>query len=313
MQLLLEQPFTHMENASHEGSTNPLGEKAATAGSQLVELVLANIKTDPYEFDGQTWTMIERVGLSSSLGVSLSTFNKIISAKPFVFDVIKIEAKKITLLRVGEKILTHRLCAKFMESVWKKEIRHFNAKKAVRDATEADKFEHNIKHYSCLLKVAQEDGDAAKTESFAKTISEMKKGHDHQLKRVAKALADSQVNPTIDPRRFGCFVGLAEYWGVEAAPKLLRYIIHHWVDFMVGVKAAITEEFNCEKADQRYYEYPSPSVIRRFPKVVVELLEIALQQYQPGKLEKLQKDAEDGFTLVNAMIDAVQKDTANLY
>jgi hypothetical protein len=251
---------------------SPLGtsEQKVTFGDpatiHLITIVQQKIAENPYSFDGETWTPINRDTICQQIGVSQSTLSKILRLPPFIFDV-KMEGKvKVTLLRVGVMGKNSpRTCAKIMKKVWIGEIKKFNAQKAILEMHTATLHQQNITHFEGQLKGAVESGNPILVFKATQDLNAEKIHHQKRLAKADKATKDAQAIGKVTPKDFGCFRGLPEHWGLDAAPMVLAYVIRNWSPFMVGVKAKLTAmEADGEEVKYNFFEYPSPAVIRRF-------------------------------------------------
>ena len=278
---------------------------------QLTAHVKKWLQSNLYEFDGSQWVAGSQDWFCSELGCSKSTLRKLIKCEQFTYDVIKSKAdgSKITLLRMATAgPITPRTCAKFMVSIWKAEIKEFNQKKHIFDSHFADQFQANLDIFHKQLKKAQAESvqDKAALKKIKADIAlESAKFHARK-KKAAKAAEDATKTPTINAKQFGCLVGLAEVWGVEVAASILKYVIRNWPEFMVGVKFAITDlEADGKETYWRYYEFPSPTVIRKFNYVAIEMLEAELQKAKPVVAMKIAKEKKKGTELYAALAQQV--------
>jgi hypothetical protein len=78
---------------------------------------------------------------------------------------------------------------------------------------------------------------------------------------------DDNGVPRVSPYLFGCLCGLVEIWGREA-PKVFAWILDHWSDFMLMIKAE-------KDSPNNFLAKPSIPVIRKFADVAYEMYENA--------------------------------------
>jgi hypothetical protein len=81
---------------------------------------------------------------------------------------------------------------------------------------------------------------------------------------------------SVGRKDYGCLVGLAESWPEGYAVEIFKAALDDWPMFMVGVKGVIALEGGNGK--ELYLKYPSITVMRRFPKVGIELYVMQLQE-----------------------------------
>lgn len=104
--------------------------------------------------------------------------------------------------------------------------------------------------------------------------------------KAAKVMADlffknTGKKPTEQER--GMLRGLAQQWPLGAETQIFQCVLNLWPEFMAGVKLEVERMLYAgEKAFNRFYKYPSISVILRFHQVAVELYTMQLQH--DGKL-----------------------------
>ncbi|MCA0431627.1 MAG: hypothetical protein LCH46_00045 [Proteobacteria bacterium] len=223
----------------------------SVAAKKLIEKVEYLSATEPYEFDGSKWAMIDRKSVAVELGISVDVLAKIINLPPFVFDVVLYEGKKGTLLRLGPKgPPTFRTVGKAMGKVWGARMRQFNQAKHSRELEAVAVHE---------LKASQFEKEGAISDAMASKLLADK----HSLK-ATKAEADSKIFRRPSKSEFGCLVGLAEIWGIDCAVPMLVHVIRNWSRFMVQLKLenALNENLD-QKLGGRYYEFPNLAVMRK--------------------------------------------------
>lgn len=127
-------------------------QKTPSATEKLIEHVKLGIETAPYQYDDQVWVWNTQADWCKAAGVSCPTLRKIIKKPPFVYDVIRHNGVKATLIRLGEKgPPSARETAKILVSIWKQET--------------GDR-KHSPKEFGCLKGLADEWGPVAAPKLF---------------------------------------------------------------------------------------------------------------------------------------------------
>lgn len=104
------------------------------------------------------------------------------------------------------------------------------------------------------------------------------------LKRVKRLEKLLKRPDTTKRREYGCMSGLAEVWPDGHQVDLFKMVLKRWPIFMAGVKWAAVMEADPEtyKPDKQAFnlhlEFPSMSVIRRYWKVALEMVEMDAQE-----------------------------------
>ncbi|SCX27118.1 hypothetical protein [Agrobacterium rosae] len=207
----------------------------------LSALVAEMIAEAPFERDGFEWALASQDEFCARLGGwSISKFFRQTSSKPFVRDVAKIDGRKKTIIRTGEPgPVTHDKLAKHMSSLLRRS--RDRSRKALLD--ERDTLSSTM---TCVP-----EADALKEVRIAKI--------DHLL----------NVLPTLTTHsEFGCMCGLAEIWPVGHQVEIFRSVLADWPAFMAGEKVAIWET---GQGQEKFFDFPSMSVLRAFPQVGLEL------------------------------------------
>jgi hypothetical protein len=95
------------------------------------------------------------------------------------------------------------------------------------------------------------------------------------------------VGKAVKQKEFGCLVGISKESPEALAPDIFCTAVDNWTCFMAGVKLAISmasvegDEFESDpsKFSEKYYQYPSITVIRRFWTVAKEQYSFKLQDW----------------------------------
>jgi hypothetical protein len=114
------------------------------------------------------------------------------------------------------------------------------------------------------------------------------KTHRHVANAMAKYWK-SRFGRIVTRREYGCLIGLAEVWPEGLQSEIFKRSVNHWPDVMTGVKMVndfLSEEFQME----RFYNYPSIALIRKFYEVALINFDGYVQS-QGVKLSPEQMDA----------------------
>ena len=87
--------------------TRPQRADAAKRHQDLCELIAHLTKTEPYEFEGQTWAAgggHTQKAWAKAVGLPLRTFKRLVRVPPIVTETRGARDRKVTFLRVGEPV-----------------------------------------------------------------------------------------------------------------------------------------------------------------------------------------------------------------
>lgn len=79
----------------------------------------------------------------------------------------------------------------------------------------------------------------------------------------------------------GCFVGLAQLWPDGAQMDIFKIVLDDWTGFMSGAQIVIEAKIKAgldPKAEKKFWKFPSPSVMRRFWGVAIQLAAMKAQE-----------------------------------
>lgn len=82
-------------------------------------------------------------------------------------------------------------------------------------------------------------------------------------------------------KAYGHMAGLLDHWGIDHAEAILKMVLDNWPAFMAGVKTEVA--MLGDEGYDRYFQFPSSSVLLRFHHVGWEM-------YMMQKQEKMGKD-----------------------
>ena len=91
----------------------------------------------------------------------------------------------------------------------------------------------------------------------------------YDLAQVMSAIWRKKFGKPNTKPEFGCLVGLAEVWPDGEQVDIFKIVLNDWSAFMAGAK--IEMQLLGDEGRPLYYEFPSLTVLRRFPEVAVEL------------------------------------------
>jgi hypothetical protein len=98
----------------------------------------------------------------------------------------------------------------------------------------------------------------------------------HIANKMAKIFRDKHELQRMSSWDWGCLYGLAEVWPAGHQVEIFRTAIENWSDFMGGVGLYETDD-DQEMYDGRFYKYPVVKIIRKYPRVGLDLHILKLQ------------------------------------
>lgn len=97
----------------------------------------------------------------------------------------------------------------------------------------------------------------------------------YDLAQIMSAIWRKKFGKANTKKEFGCLKGLAEVWPEGQQVQIFKTVLNDWSAFMAGAK--IEMQLLGDEGRPLYYEFPSLTVLRRFPEVAVELHQMTQQ------------------------------------
>lgn len=224
----------------------------------LKKLIASSIAKDPHELDGFVWCKMSHEARWKALGISRSTFLRMIGnppgKPPFVSKTRVVDGIRTTLLRVGEPgPKTDHDYACMMVAVWRKWL----TKNLPQHRAELEA--RKLKLGEVLQKTSDLDAREAALAKLARV--------DNALRRMRQARET--------PNEFGLFIGLAKAWPDGVQIDIFKRVLDDLQRFMMGVRLK-------QHQDEAKGKPTLKPRFLRFPhiKTVLEYYEVALEMMQ---------------------------------